>query len=122
MNYYEPREKTDKDGNPTGLYHYTRMNDGRIWPTGYCAQDCPGHDTKEGAYEHQRQYLLDNAKFDSGKFKDALFRCDVPDCKNFSDTSSRVQGQISSYTLCEEHRNRAGLEKVLKVGDVISSW
>jgi hypothetical protein len=36
MNYHEPRE-LQKDGKGTGLWHYTNMNDGRIWPEGYCA-------------------------------------------------------------------------------------
>lgn len=36
MNYYGPRELTD-DGEPTGTYHYTRRNDSRVWPLGYCA-------------------------------------------------------------------------------------
>jgi hypothetical protein len=121
MNYYEPREKTDKDGNPTGLYHYTRMNDGRIWPTGYCAQDCPGHDTKEGAYEHQRQYLLDTAKFNASQLKDSQVRCDVEGCNNFTADLAQTADQ-DYFHLCQEHQNRQGLEKVLKVGDVISSW
>lgn len=36
MNYYGPRELHD-DGEPTGTYHYTRRNDSRVWPLGYCA-------------------------------------------------------------------------------------
>lgn len=33
MNYYDARKRHDD-----GKYDYTRMNDGRIWPVGYCAQ------------------------------------------------------------------------------------
>lgn len=118
MNYYQPRELKDKEGKALGLWHYTCMNDGKVWPVGYCAQGCPGHADKEGAYQHQKEYLLDTARFD-GAFVDAQRPCEI--CKawtsKFADDSSG-----GKHILCDEHRNREGLAQILEVGDVISSW
>lgn len=38
MNYYQARQMVE-----SGLWHYTCMNDGSVWPVGYCAPDeaCP---------------------------------------------------------------------------------
>lgn len=36
MNYYQPLEISDKDGNPTGKFHYTKRNGEHIYPVGYC--------------------------------------------------------------------------------------
>jgi hypothetical protein len=43
MNYYAAREIADANGKPSGRYHFTCENDGRIWPVGYCASrwGCP---------------------------------------------------------------------------------
>jgi len=46
MNYYQAREMY-KDGKPSGKWHYICMNDGKIWPVGYCSPwktclDCDG--------------------------------------------------------------------------------
>ena len=58
MNYHQPRQiEPTADRPDAGKWRYTNMNDGFVWPEGYCAE-CPGHDTKEGAYEHQTQYVL----------------------------------------------------------------
>jgi hypothetical protein len=46
MNYYQARE-LQKDGKGIGLWHYTCMNDHRIWAVGHCSswEVCP--DCKE---------------------------------------------------------------------------
>jgi hypothetical protein len=38
MNYYAPKERTDDDGEPSGIFDYTCQNDGSVWPVGYCAE------------------------------------------------------------------------------------
>jgi hypothetical protein len=117
VNYYQAREMKDADGKPTGKWHYTVRNDDRIYPVGLCALDCPGHDTKEGAYAHYRTGLLDQAHY-GFTYHDAMFPCEV--CgeytKGFAQTSDE-----QFHTLCDAHRNREGLDKVLTVGDAISS-
>lgn len=118
MNYYQPRELL-KDGKPTGLWHYTCRNDDRVWPVGYCAQDCPGHATPEEAREHYRQYLLDNARYD-GYLRDEQRKCEI--CGAW--TQRYAEGpHIFMHVLCDEHCNREGLSQVIgTMGDIISSY
>lgn len=124
MNYYQPRELKDKDGNPSGIWHYTCMNDGRIWAVGYCAQGCPGHDTKDGAYEHQRQYELDNARY-NGKLGNEHHReerkCEI--CGEWTDGYASVgMGGMERYILCDQHRNRESLDTLVEAGDSFGSY
>ncbi|MFZ0173756.1 MAG: hypothetical protein WAL04_18885, partial [Acidimicrobiales bacterium] len=53
MNYDQPRQLK------TGGWHYTQMNDHRIWPIGYCAdhRDAP-HATEDEARRCYRDYEL----------------------------------------------------------------
>jgi hypothetical protein len=114
MNYLEPRQKKSDM-----LWHYTNMNDGFVYPVGNCANDCPGHITKDGAYEHQRQYELDHARFDAGTWSGAMYECQAEGCGAYSNRFARVGGR--ELTLCDEHRNRETVEKFFTVGDQISS-
>ena len=119
MNYDQPREIKDAGGQPSGKWHYTRMNDGRIWPVGYCADGCPGHDTKEGAYEHQRQYDLDHARYDTeyGHWQP----CRV--CGELTNKAATWGvGGLSHAVLCDAHRTREYLEPLVTAGDAISSF
>ena len=128
MNYYEARKIKDKDGKPTGKWHYTCMNDGQIWPVGYCAQGCTGHDTPEEAAEHCRQYVIDNASYppDSGAKmpKDVKYRCKVTGCKNWAITWIQTgPPHLQAYYLCGNHDDKKGLSKVVpSFGIMIASW
>jgi hypothetical protein len=53
--------KIAEDCENSGRYHYCCYcyPAGRVWPVGYCAKSCQGHDTKAGAREHYRQFLMD---------------------------------------------------------------
>ena len=120
MNYYQPRELKDKDGNPSGIWHYTCMNDGRIWPVGYCAQGCPGHDTKEGAYEHYRQYELDTSRYD-GTYSGTQRKCEI--CGEWTQRFASVgPDHMEMHTLCDAHRNRETLDTLVEAGDSFGSW
>jgi len=49
MNYYKARELMDENGKGTGLWHYTCMNDNKVWPIGNCSawescKDCSSSD------------------------------------------------------------------------------
>ena len=119
MNYYGPREIT-REGKPTGLYRYTGMNDGRIWATGYCAQDCPGHPTKAEACEHQKQYDLDHRlRLDDTLGADVAHRCQV--CQEWTQGAASVDGW-QHYILCDKHRTREEVAKLYSVGTSISSY
>lgn len=78
---------------------------------------CPGHSTKEEAYEHYRQYLIDKAKF-TGELEDTQHRCEI--CGEWTQKLAEIPGHIIWHYLCDLHCNRAGLSEVLpKVGE---SW
>ena len=118
MNYYQPREIRGMDGNPSGRWHYTCMNDGRIWPVGYCAQGCPGHDSKDGAYEHQRQYVLDHKLRLDGQALNTAQKCLV--CGAWTDRFA--EADMQQFFLCDAHRTREEVASRFEVGDAISSW
>lgn len=118
MNYYQPRELRNKEtGKGTGLYHYTCMNDDRIWAVGYCRENCPGHATPDEAREHYRQYELDHARY-NGAITDMQVPCEV--CKAWTSQCAVVNHH--SIFLCYEHLNRETLEQIYQPGDAISSW
>lgn len=115
MNYYDARQrKTDKK------WDYTCMNDGRIWPVGYCADAGGGHhDTAEEARECYTRYLLENRMRLDGKMDNQQLRCEI--CKEFTDGFAEVDH--SHFTLCGEHRTREHVEKLFgTVGQITSSW
>lgn len=120
MNYYQPREMQDKNGQGTGLWHYTVKNDNRIWAIGNCADNCPGHADKEGAYEHYRQYLIDKARFHAPTVANpTLHKCEI--CGEWTDKIAIIDQTVHHF-LCDTHCNRESLEQVVKVGDAISSY
>jgi hypothetical protein len=106
MNYYAARELKTKDGKPSGIWHFTRMNDGLIWAVGYCAED-EGHTTKEEAQECYRRYILEN-KVRQGKLAEwhSCRVCGAPS-KNFAD----VDG-LELLILCDEHNTKEQIEKL----------
>jgi hypothetical protein len=145
MNYYAARE-IEREGRPTGLYHYTVENSGGIHPVGYCSsyrtcpacnghalmgmpcvqcdrsvikvEPCPGHPTKEEAEEHYRQYELDRATFD-GRHEDQQNRCAV--CGVWTQRYATFRMHV--YHLCDVHCNREALDVLTRgdTGDMISS-
>jgi hypothetical protein len=120
MNYYQARELRTADGKPAGLWHFTCQNDNRIWPVGYCAQGCVGHDTPEGAQEHYRQYLLDTARYD-GRMSGQQRACRV--CGAWTQRFAETEAGTSLYVLCDEHCNRESLETLVKAPEwITSSW
>lgn len=124
MNYYQPRQvDPEADREDAGKWRYTCMNDGQVWPVGYCAGACPGHDTPEGAYEHQTEYVLDNAHFD-GEWKDVQHRCEAEGCGAWTTRfASLGPGQMQTHDLCDEHRNRETLAVIVgRVGDSFGSY
>jgi hypothetical protein len=116
MNYYGAREIV-KDGKRTGLFHYTKMNDGQIWAVGYCADACPGHKTKGEAYAHYKKYLLERRT----TFNLVLHywtRCEA--CGR----PTRYAAQVGEVVvpLCEKCMNLSTLEWLVNVGEEVSSY
>ena len=120
MNHDCPREIL-RDGQKTGLWRYTTANDrspDRAYAIGHCAENCPGHDTPEGACEHQRQYLLDHMRVRERVQEWPKHRCQVEGCNQ---EATRL-ADIDAYTfflVCADHANRESIDPLVKVGE---SW
>jgi hypothetical protein len=117
MNYYDARELT-KDGKPSGLFHYTRTNDGETVPVGYCADACPGHKTKEEAYAHYKKYLLER-RTTLHLLLGYWMSCVA--CGRPTGYAAQV-GAIEVYPLCEKCMNLSTLETLVEVGEEVSSY
>lgn len=127
MNHYYAAEIATEDGKPTGTYRYVSANNGRVAASKYCAMDpqnngdlCPGHDTKEGAYEHAKQHDLDHMRLVAER-EDARtkHKCEAKDgCEAFTSGAAYIGGYRVLH-LCNEHRNR---EEAAKLYEVHESW
>jgi hypothetical protein len=109
MKYYDAREIV-KDGGYSGKYRYTCEHDGSIYAVGYCANNCEGHNTKDEACEHYRQYSLDNAVYGVAT-GDIQRKCKI--CGDWTNLMVRV-GSYSLYDLCKLHQDRDSLDKVVE--------
>ena len=98
MNYDQPRELQ------SGGFHYTSMNDGRVWPIGYCAdhKDAP-HPTEDEARACYARYLLEQrTRLDVtlGNWNP----CEAPaGCRTLTNRCAMIGGW-TTYRLCDEHR------------------
>jgi len=120
MNFHKPRQI--KDGPNAGKWHYTVFNDNQktIRPEGYCAQDCPGHDTPEDACEHQKAYLLDQS-VQVGETTKIKERCLV--CTEWTTRVVSVgYGIPQDFRICGDHDDRAELERLFSVGESFGSY
>jgi hypothetical protein len=104
VNYDQPRALRD------GGWHYTRRNDDRIHPIGYCADHAP-HETEQEARVCYRNYeLTERLRFqDDDPDADHLSRCNAPDCKAYTSGSAQI-GAWRFWRLCAEHRTRETVE------------
>lgn len=119
MNYYRALQSADENGKPTGVWFYTCTNDGRTRPTGYCAQSCPGHATADEARAHYKDYMLDHARYDA-KLSGMQKPCEV--CKEWTQFCAKIAFEMELHPLCDRHRNREELSKLVKVGEAWSSY
>lgn len=120
MNYYDAREKKGPDGTPVG-WHYTCMNDNRIWAVGYCTEHDP-HTTKDEAYECWTRYLLAERLRLDGFDPRTQHQCQAPGCDTWTQYRASVDGSMS-WDLCDEHRNAETVAELLgTVGAAVSSW
>lgn len=117
MNYYAARQRKSDS-----LWHYTCMNDNQIWPVGYCGQGCPGHATRAEAEEHQKQYLLDNAKYRTGESSWPKYKCEVEGCEREATGLADIPGSFHQHRFCADHCNRVELSKLIEVGETTSSY
>ena len=138
MNYYKARQRKD------GRWDYTCMNDGQIWPLGYCdewrpinerianyfsAEDkekhdsfkdkhhCGGHETPEEAYACYKEYVLDQS-LHTHEFE-PWSAC--LECGKRTPYAVAEKGSISDMALCEAHQSREVIAKHLNIGERWSS-
>jgi hypothetical protein len=107
VNYDKPRQLADKSG-----WHYTRLNDRRVWVIGYCCDhlDQP-HATADAARECYTRYLLDHdLQLDGMSYVDTRKRCeaviDSERCEQWTEKFADFRPWGPSYTLCDAHRTR----------------
>lgn len=113
MNYHEARKLKDKSG-----WHFTCMNDGHIWPEGYCRDHDP-HPTRQEAQECFRRYLLDGQCEETYGDWTGCEVCDEPTKKGLTTRPPLGTG----YPLCDAHRNAETLETLVgPVGHIAASY
>jgi hypothetical protein len=98
-----------------GKWRYARKTSFDISPYGACAE-CPGHDDKLGAINHQRQHLLGNATFETFPNKD---RCRKSHCHSYTPHAAVVGHEV--IYLCDDHRNQETVEQIYE-GPAMSEW
>jgi len=124
MNYYQPRELT-RDGKGIGKYHFTCKNDNQVWPVGYCADGCEGHDTEDAAREHYRQYLVDGITIDGPRdFGWPKEKCSVDGCEHEANhiAMTRDPGRFYKILLCTLHATKDEAAKQIHAGDFFGSY
>jgi len=118
MNYYGPLQVAGH-GPYAGRFHYTKHNrrTGTV-PVGYCADDCPGHETEEEACEHYRQWLLDNATYHHSLAPPQS--CEI--CGAWTDRLAKLPHMVALVPLCEAHHDRDFLDQAVgKIGRSMAS-
>jgi hypothetical protein len=100
MNYDQPRKLADGSG-----WHYTQMNDHKIWPIGYCAdhRDAP-HATEDEARRCYRDYELNERLHLDGTIGH-WNPCEYPDCETLTNRAASIDGW-TRWLLCDEHRTK----------------
>lgn len=118
MNYYEPRQKTD------GKWHYTCRNDDRIWPVGYCADGCPGHDTEAEAFAHQTEWERDHITFCEYGIQGEWHECGIDGCTELTRTMAEwgTGGATPKLYVCAAHATRETIAPLVEAGRAISSY
>lgn len=97
MNYDQPRQLK------AGGWHYTQMNDGQIWPIGYCQGHGP-HPTEDDARRCYRDYELNERLYLDGTIGH-WNPCAYPGCETLTNRDARISGW-SRWLLCDEHRTK----------------
>ncbi|MCC6360628.1 MAG: hypothetical protein IT450_17960 [Phycisphaerales bacterium] len=118
MNYDAARQI--KSGPNSGKWHYTRMNDGAVWPIGPCAEGCSGHATAEEACEHYRQSLFAKMRISGPKAeKWPKNKCAVEWCESEATHLIDITA-YRFYEVCESHASRETAEALFpRIGE---SW
>ena len=119
MNYYAPRQIKGADGEPGG-WHYTCMNDGRIWAVGDCVEH-EAHATKDEAYVCWTNFLLTHRLRLDCREEGVKRPCKFDGCQEWTQHFAEVDMRI--FHLCDEHRTAEVVREMFGVaGDAMASW
>lgn len=78
------------------------------------ADPCPGHDTAEEAAEHYRQWKLDHVRFRVLNNPNALHKCRVEGCGEFTAGIMEIEGDgYFMESVCEPHQTRETAETLI---------
>lgn len=88
------------------------------------ANPCRGHPTPEGAAEHFKQYLLDQAEFRGPKSQQwPKHKCEVDGCEQEATHLGFIPGRMFDHEFCAAHANRDELSKLIgAIGEIASSY
>lgn len=105
----------------TGFWHYASVSSRGGYPIGYCTRECT-HATPEEAWEHMRQWMLDNLQ--EYEYSRVQYVCSVDGCEEWTQRAYGVGGDYADHPMCEAHRNRETYEREFLPPDVgiIESW
>ena len=120
MNYYEAREISDKDGNATGKFRFTVMNDKKVRATGACLENCPdGHDTKVEACDHYREGELKVVEFkDIADDQWPKHKCEAEDCEEQATVrTGPAYLHLATPLLCKKHATKEEVSKKWGTGE-----
>jgi len=92
MNYYEARQTKDKQ-----FWHWTCLNDGRVWPSTPCTSDCQ-HKTQEEAERHYYEHLVASLRTVTFESAERCFVCGV-----WTPKALQPKGDMKVSYLCDEH-------------------
>lgn len=92
MNYYQARQTNDGQ-----FWHWTCMNDGVIWPSTPCTEDCQ-HKTEEEAERHYYDHLV--ASLHPVEFNSAQ-KCFV--CSAWTPKALQPVNSMEACYLCDDH-------------------
>lgn len=119
MNYYAARQLMGGD-DKLGGWHYTCMNDGKVWAVGDCVEHAP-HATKDEAYMCWTNYLLTNRLRLDHTEQGVKRQCKVGGCEEWTQRCAEVDSRI--FHLCDEHRTPEVVRELFGVaGDAMASW
>jgi hypothetical protein len=117
MNYYDARQRQSDQ-----KWDFTCQNDNRIWAVGKCADKQCNHDTPDEARACYGQWLIDNRlELEAGTLHKQWVECEVEGCDHDTDTVSRV-GQYYRFMLCQTHRTKEQVAKMVEVGSFFGSY
>ncbi len=109
MEVYGPKEIA-RDGKPTGLWHYCYSNSASIWPIGYCAEGCPGHNSPEEAESHYHEYVLNN-EVRRFTVPDTQQKCVI--CGDWTHHRAQIgRHHAHCFVLCQAHNTPETIRKL----------